>query len=184
MLNHLFSLLANKVWVLFAKPIKYLKLSYLKLVGNQPDLPKQTFYEQSGEPRLGDSQAVLHYRPKALKLPLLKYIGLFLASLILVLFYHPVATAQANNKPEFDYLSIIWVLISAALVFFMNAGFAMLEAGLCQTRNAVNVLAKNLIVFCVSILAFWWLGFGIMFGDGNSFCGQEGFFFQTFSPPF
>ena len=184
MLNHLFSLLANKVWVLFAKPIKYLKLSYLKLVGNQPDLPKQTFYEQSGEPRLGDSQAVLHYRPKALKLPLLKYIGLFLASLILVLFYHPVATAQANNKPEFDYLSIIWVLISAALVFFMNAGFAMLEAGLCQTRNAVNVLAKNLIVFCVSILAFWWLGFGIMFGDGNSFYGQEGFFFQTFSLPF
>ena len=65
----------------------------------------------------------------------------------------------------------------------MNAGFAMLEAGICQTRNSVNVLAKNLIVFCVSIIAFWWFGFGIMFGDGNPIIGHEGFFFQTFTPP-
>ena len=112
------------------------------------------------------------------------YIGLFLASLVLALCHHPVARAQTNNQIELDYLNLIWLLVSGSLVFFMNAGFAMLEAGLCQTRNAVNVLAKNLIVFCVSILAFWWFGFGIMFGDGNSFWGQEGFFFQTFHPPF
>ncbi len=112
------------------------------------------------------------------------YIGLFFSGILAVLLYHPVANAQVNDKAEFDLLSILWTLIAAALVFFMNAGFAMLEAGLCQTRNAVNVLAKNLIVFCVSILAFWWLGFGIMFGDGNSLLGQEGFFFQMFSPPF
>ena len=112
------------------------------------------------------------------------YLCLFLIGLILALCHHPVARAQIYNQTEADYLNILWLLIAGSLVFFMNAGFAMLEAGLCQTRNAVNVLAKNLIVFCVSILAFWWLGFGIMFGDGNSFWGQEGFFFQTFNPPF
>ncbi|MGK7914489.1 MAG: ammonium transporter, partial [Prochloraceae cyanobacterium] len=111
------------------------------------------------------------------------YICLFLVSLIGALSWHAIARAQTNNPSEVDYFSIIWLIISGALVFFMNAGFAMLEAGICQTRNAINVLAKNLIVFCVSILAFWWLGFGIMFGDGNSLLGQEGFFFQTFAIP-
>ncbi len=65
----------------------------------------------------------------------------------------------------------------------MNAGFAMLEAGLCQVHNSTNVLAKNLIVFCVSVLAFWLFGFGLMFGDGNSWFGQTGFFFQAFETP-
>ncbi len=111
------------------------------------------------------------------------YICLFLAGLVGVLLHHPIARAQVNNQTEADYFVIIWLVVAGALVFLMNAGFAMLEAGLCQTRNAVNILAKNLIVFCVSILAFWWLGFGIMFGDGNSLLGQEGFFFQTFTPP-
>ena len=112
------------------------------------------------------------------------YICLCLVGLVWALCHHPVARAQTYNQTKFDYLSIIWLLVAGTLVFFMNAGFAMLEAGLCQRRNAVNVLAKNLIVFCVSILAFWWFGFGIMFGDGNSFWGQEGFFFQIFNPPF
>ncbi|MGK7897160.1 MAG: ammonium transporter [Xenococcus sp. (in: cyanobacteria)] len=111
------------------------------------------------------------------------YLCLFLISLIGALSWHSLAGAQTNDLSEVDYFSIIWLILSGALVFFMNAGFAMLEAGICQTRNAINVLAKNLIVFCVSILAFWWLGFGIMFGDGNSILGQEGFFFQTFTTP-
>ena len=110
------------------------------------------------------------------------YICLFLIVLFGTLLHHPLARGQTNNLAETDYFKVIWLIISGALVFFMNAGFAMLEAGICQTRNAVNVLAKNLIVFCVSILAFWWIGFGIMYGDGNSLLGQEGFFFHTFTP--
>ncbi len=72
----------------------------------------------------------------------------------------------------------LWVMVAACLVFFMNAGFAMLETGLCQSKNAVNILAKNFIVFAVSSLAFWVIGFGLMFGDGNAWIGLHGWFLQ------
>jgi len=71
-------------------------------------------------------------------------------------------------------LDTLWVVVTACLVFFMNAGFAMLETGLCQSKNAVNVLAKNFIVFAVSSLAFWVVGFGLMFGDGTPLLGLSG----------
>jgi Amt family ammonium transporter len=59
----------------------------------------------------------------------------------------------------------------------MNLGFGMVESGLCRAKNAVNILAKNFIVFGVSSLAFLILGWGLMFGDGNSLFGTEGLFF-------
>jgi ammonium transporter, Amt family len=68
-----------------------------------------------------------------------------------------------------------WTLIAGMLVFWMNAGFATLEAGLCRRKNAVNILAKNFIVFAISSIAFWVVGFGFMFGDGNKFAGTTGF---------
>jgi ammonium transporter, Amt family len=71
-------------------------------------------------------------------------------------------------------LDTIWVLLTAFLVFFMNAGFAMFESGLCRSKNAVNILAKNFVVFGVAALAFWLIGFGLMFGDGNGFIGWSG----------
>jgi Amt family ammonium transporter len=71
-------------------------------------------------------------------------------------------------------LDTLWVVVTGCLVFFMNAGFALLESGLCQAKNAVNILAKNFIVFAVSSLAFWVVGFGLMFGDGNGFVGLSG----------
>lgn len=73
-------------------------------------------------------------------------------------------------------LDTLWVLIAGFLVFFMNAGFCMLETGFCRSKNAVNLLAKNLIVFGLSTLAFWVLGFGLMFGNGNGVFGHSGFF--------
>jgi Amt family ammonium transporter len=73
-------------------------------------------------------------------------------------------------------LDTLWVVVTACLVFFMNAGFALLESGLCQAKNAVNILAKNFIVFAVSSLAFWIVGFGLMFGDGSPLVGMKGFF--------
>ena len=73
-------------------------------------------------------------------------------------------------------LDTIWVMIAGMLVIFMNAGFCMLEAGMCRQKNAVNVLAKNLIVFALSTIAFWIMGFGLMFSDGNGFIGTSGGF--------
>ena len=69
----------------------------------------------------------------------------------------------------------VWVLIAGMLVFFMNTGFGMLETGLCRRKNAVNILAKNFVVFGISSIAFWVIGFGLMFGDGNSIMGTTGF---------
>lgn len=70
----------------------------------------------------------------------------------------------------------LWVLITGMLVFFMNLGFATVEAGMCRVKNAVNILSKNFIVFAASAAAYWFLGWGLMFGDGNGFMGTSGLF--------
>ncbi|NET36204.1 MAG: ammonium permease [Cyanothece sp. SIO1E1] len=116
--------------------------------------------------------------------PLLRrcYICLSLSALFLVIMAE-AATAQVNTANSFDPVNTLWMLIAASLVFFMNAGFAMLEAGSCRTQNAVNILAKNLIVFCIAALAFWLVGFGFMFGDGgNGLLGLQGFFPELLFP--
>jgi Amt family ammonium transporter len=74
-------------------------------------------------------------------------------------------------------MDTVWTLMTAFLVFFMNLGFATLEAGFCRAKNVVTVLAKNFIVFAVSSIAFLILGFGIMFGDGTPFFGTQGIWF-------
>ncbi|MDJ0562637.1 MAG: ammonium transporter, partial [Microcystis sp. M49629_WE12] len=80
-------------------------------------------------------------------------------------------------------LNTIWVLIAAILVIFMNAGFAMLETGFCRQKNAVNVLAKNLIVFALSTISFWAIGFSLMFGSvSNEFFGTGGWFLSSSDP--
>jgi Amt family ammonium transporter len=71
-------------------------------------------------------------------------------------------------------LDTVWVLVTAMLVFWMNAGFALVESGLCQAKNATNILAKNFIVFAASTISFWVIGWGLMFGDGNAFMGLSG----------
>jgi Amt family ammonium transporter len=72
-----------------------------------------------------------------------------------------------------------WVLFAACLVFWMNAGFAMVESGLCRAKNTTNILAKNFIVFAASSISFWVIGWGLMFGDGNGFMGLQGLFFLS-----
>jgi Amt family ammonium transporter len=104
-----------------------------------------------------------------------------LASIIfLVWSYAAVAQAPAAEGPSTADLKVgldtMWVMVAGMLVFFMNAGFGMLETGFCRQKNAVNVLAKNLIVFALSTIAFWIIGFGLMFSDGNGFIGTGGFF--------
>ena len=73
-------------------------------------------------------------------------------------------------------LDTIWVLFTAMLVFFMNLGFAMVESGFARSKNAVNILSKNFIVFAISSIAFWFIGWGLMFGNGNDIIGLQGLF--------
>ncbi|OGW86705.1 MAG: ammonia permease [Omnitrophica bacterium RIFCSPHIGHO2_02_FULL_46_11] len=73
-------------------------------------------------------------------------------------------------------LDTIWVLVTAMLVFFMNLGFGCVEAGFQQSKNCVNILSKNFVVFACSTISFWFLGWGLMFGDGNPWIGLQGLF--------
>jgi len=72
-------------------------------------------------------------------------------------------------------LDIVWTCVAAFLVFFMQAGFAMVEAGFTRAKNAVNIIMKNLMDFSVGSLAFFLVGFGLMFGVTNGFSGTSGF---------
>lgn len=74
------------------------------------------------------------------------------------------------------YANALWVLVSAALVFFMHAGFALVESGFCRKKNAVMVLMKNFGVVAISSIVFYLVGYGVMFGEGNSFLGMTNFF--------
>jgi Amt family ammonium transporter len=75
---------------------------------------------------------------------------------------------------EFSIVDTFWVLFAAMLVFFMNLGFASVESGMARSKNTVNILSKNFIVFAVSSVGFLFLGFGLMFGGDNPIIGTQG----------
>jgi Amt family ammonium transporter len=75
-------------------------------------------------------------------------------------------------------LDNIWVFIAGCLVFFMQAGFALVEAGLTRAKNVVNIFAKNMADAIIGILAFFASGYALAFGGGNDFFGDTGFFLQ------
>ena len=70
----------------------------------------------------------------------------------------------------------MWVLIAAFMVFFMQAGFGMVEAGFIRAKNTCNILTKNFLDFCMASIAFFMFGYAIMFGPGNGLFGLKGFF--------
>ncbi len=74
----------------------------------------------------------------------------------------------------FSSVNTIWVLLGAAMVFFMQAGFAMVETGFTRAKNAGNIIMKNLMDFCIGTPVFWLIGFGLMFGTGNDYIGKIG----------
>ena len=72
---------------------------------------------------------------------------------------------------DFSSVNTIWVLLGAALVFFMQAGFSLCEAGFTRAKNTGNILMKNLMDFCIGTPCFWLVGFGVMFGSGTALFG-------------
>lgn len=90
-----------------------------------------------------------------------------------------------SNKAAIDlvqtHADYVWTLIAAALVFFMQAGFALVECGFTRAKNAINIMMKNLMDFSMGTLAFWVVGFGIMFGaTSTGWFGTTGFFLSDF----
>jgi Amt family ammonium transporter len=83
------------------------------------------------------------------------------------------AVNVANLKVALD---TVWVLIAAFLVFFMQAGFGMVEAGFIRAKNTCNILMKNFLDFCMASLGFFIFGYAIMFGEGNALFGAQGWF--------
>jgi len=79
---------------------------------------------------------------------------------------------------KIDVSSVSWVLICAALVFFMQAGFSLCEAGLTRAKNTGNILMKNLMDFCIGTPCYWLIGFGLMFYGTGSFVGGFDFFIK------
>ena len=87
-------------------------------------------------------------------------------------------TGAAASAPAIQPINMVWTLVAAFLVFFMQAGFAMVETGFTRAKNAGNIMMKNLMDFSVGSLAFFVLGFGLMFGaDKLGLFGTSGFFF-------
>jgi ammonium transporter, Amt family len=72
-------------------------------------------------------------------------------------------------------VNTVWVVVAAVLVMFMQAGFAFLEAGLTRMKNAAHIAGKNVLIFGISSLVYWAVGFGLAFGDGNAVVGTSGF---------
>ncbi|MCE5272151.1 ammonium transporter [bacterium] len=92
----------------------------------------------------------------------------------------PVLALADDPQYTVDQLALgintVWVLITGFLVFFMQAGFGMLEAGFTRAKNAANILMKNMMDFTMASLAYWIIGYGLMYGVGNGFIGS-GFLF-------
>lgn len=84
----------------------------------------------------------------------------------------PVSSVQASDLSDSltqvsTGLDTVWMLLAAMLVFFMQPGFAMVEAGFARCKNTANILMKNLVDFMVGSILFWIVGFGLMFGPGG-----------------
>ena len=82
----------------------------------------------------------------------------------------PEEVSNADKIAELSTgLNTVWMLLAAMLVFFMQPGFALVEAGFTRSKNTANILMKNLVDFMVGSILFWFLGFGLLFGVGNVF---------------
>ena len=79
-------------------------------------------------------------------------------------------------------LDTVWVLLASMLVFFMQPGFALVEAGFTRSKNSANILMKNFVDFMVGTVLFWMLGFALMHGSGNGFIGSWNLFDFSFYP--
>jgi Amt family ammonium transporter len=101
---------------------------------------------------------------------------------VCLLLFAPEVFAQ-ETESSFNGLSTLWVLLSAFLVFFMQAGFGMVEAGLIRAKNAANILMKNLMDFCFASIGFFTIGYALMYGSDGLLFGTGGWFLLGVESP-
>ncbi|HEB68638.1 MAG TPA: ammonium transporter [Desulfobulbus sp.] len=119
--------------------------------------------------------------PTTLILVLLAAGSAFAADEVVKITVEGNAAAVAGVQTNLNY---VWTLIAAALVFFMQAGFAMVESGFTRAKSACNIMMKNLLDFSIGSLAFWAVGFGLMFGTTTTgLFGTTDFFLSGWSGP-
>lgn len=107
------------------------------------------------------------------KFGVLLAIGLLLAPVVGFAEEAPIVAEKVQTN-----LNFVWTLVAAFLVFLMQAGFAMVEIGFTRAKNACNILMKNMMDFSVGAIAFWAVGFGLMFGASNGYFGTTDFLFS------
>jgi Amt family ammonium transporter len=108
-----------------------------------------------------------------------KAIGLALLLTAMRLYLPAAVHAQAGApSPEINALNTVWVLLAAFLVFCMQVGFVMLEAGFARSRESINILVEGIVDTCICGVLFWAWGFAFMFEPGNGFIGTTGFFLK------
>jgi len=117
----------------------------------------------------------------------------FILLILTVLMSVPAALAAdpeptvLTNKDAIDlvqtHANYLWTLVAACLVFFMQAGFALVESGFTRAKSSINIMMKNLMDFSIGSISFWAIGFGIMFGATTTgWFGTSGFFLSDFTP--
>src|SRR6201982_963060 len=120
-----------------------------------------------------------HMRANVLALAGGKAIGLVLLLTAMSIYLPGAGHADAGTpSPEINALNPVWVLLAAFLVFCMQVGFVMLEAGFARSRESINILVEGIADTCICGILFWAWGFAFMFEDGNGFIGTHGFFLQ------
>jgi len=103
---------------------------------------------------------------------------IFILTILTLLILPHLALAGEGPTPESNAIAIdtVWTLVAGFLVFFMQAGFAMVETGFTRAKNAGNIIMKNLMDFCTGSLVYWLIGFALMFGvDKAGLIGTTGF---------
>jgi ammonium transporter, Amt family len=106
----------------------------------------------------------------------------FISSCIFVSLLLPLNVLAATPEVSMEVINTVWIVVAGALVFLMQAGFALLESGMARAKNTVNVMMKNYMDLCVGSLLFWLLGYGLMFGNNpTGWLGTSMFGFESFS---
>jgi Amt family ammonium transporter len=100
-------------------------------------------------------------------------------SVLLLFCFGSLAYGSAIEESVVRGLDTVWVIFAATLVFFMQAGFGMVEAGFIRAKNASNILTKNFLDFCMASLGFFLFGYAIMFGEVSLFAGSTGWFMRN-----